>query len=199
MTPRIRTALLLAVVFVVFAPRFHAASPDIVISQVYGGGGNSGATYTNDFIELYNRGSAAVDVTGWTVQYASAAGGTWQTTQLSGTIQPGRYFLVQEAVGPHGDVDVRVEARELPPVAIDQVEEATAGAFVFIPRGTPHTWEGRGGEACRFLVVLAPAGLESFFENTAPAGGGQADDAFDRFGGDDLRVVGPPLAVSHPL
>ena len=82
---------------------------------------------------------------------------------------------------------------------VDQVEEATAGAFVFIPRGTPHTWEGRGGEACRFLVVLAPAGLESFFENTAAAGGGQADDAFDRFGGDDLRVVGPPLAVSHPL
>ena len=26
----------------------------IVISQVYGGGGNAGATYTHDFIELYN-------------------------------------------------------------------------------------------------------------------------------------------------
>ena len=37
----------------------RAASPDIVISQVYGGGGNAGATYTNDFIELYNRGSGA--------------------------------------------------------------------------------------------------------------------------------------------
>ena len=102
MTPRIRAALLLALVFVVAAPRFRAASPDIVISQIYGGGGNAGATYTNDFIELYNRGSAAVDVTGWTVQYASAAAGTWQTTQLSGTIQPGQYFLVQEAVGAGG-------------------------------------------------------------------------------------------------
>lgn len=45
----------------------HAPSPNIVISQVYGGGGNSGATYRNDFIELFNRGSTPVDVTGWSV------------------------------------------------------------------------------------------------------------------------------------
>jgi quercetin dioxygenase-like cupin family protein len=80
----------------------------------------------------------------------------------------------------------------------DTIEEAPAGSFVFIPRGVPHTWEARG-ESVRFLAVLAPAGLEEFFENTAAAGGAQAGDAFDRFGGDDLRVVGPPLAVSHPL
>jgi quercetin dioxygenase-like cupin family protein len=80
----------------------------------------------------------------------------------------------------------------------DKVEQATAGAFVFIPRGLPHTWEGHGDEAVRFLVVLAPAGLEEFFENTAAAGGAQASDAFSRFGGDDLKVLGPPLAVTHP-
>jgi len=72
-----------------------AASPDIVISQVYGGGGNSGAPFQNDFIELQNRGSAPVDVTGWSVQYASAAGSSWQVTALTGTIAPGRFYLVQ--------------------------------------------------------------------------------------------------------
>ena len=46
----------------------------IVISQVYGGGGNSGATYTNDFVELFNAGSAAVDLSGFSLQYASATG-----------------------------------------------------------------------------------------------------------------------------
>lgn len=81
----------------------------------------------------------------------------------------------------------------------DRVDEAQAGAFVFIPRGLPHTWEARGDDAVRFLAVLTPGGLESFFDNTAAAGGGQAADAFTRFGGDDLRVVGPPLAVTHPL
>ncbi|MFD8752927.1 lamin tail domain-containing protein [Kitasatospora sp. NPDC059577] len=77
----------------------QAASPDVVISQVYGGGGNSGAPYANDFVELYNRGTTPVSVTGWTVQYASAAGSSWSRTTLSGTIAPGHYFLVQEAAG----------------------------------------------------------------------------------------------------
>ncbi len=90
----------------VVAPTVNAVSPDVVISQVYGGGGNSGATYRNDFIELYNRGSVAVDVTGWTVQYASSAGTTWQKTALAGTVGPGMYFLVQEAQGAGGTVDL---------------------------------------------------------------------------------------------
>jgi DNA/RNA endonuclease G (NUC1) len=74
----------------------------VVISQVYGGGGNSGATLTNDFIELHNAGGASVDVTGWSVQYASASGTTWQVTTLRGTIEPGGYYLVQEAKGNGG-------------------------------------------------------------------------------------------------
>ncbi len=83
-----------------------AVSTNIVISQVYGGGGNSGATLKNDFIELYNLGPIAIDVTGWSVQYASATGSTWQVTNLSGTIQPGRYYLIQEAQGTGGTVDL---------------------------------------------------------------------------------------------
>lgn len=80
----------------------------------------------------------------------------------------------------------------------DRLDEAPAGACVFIPRGLPHTWAVGGDRPARFLVVIAPAGLEAFFDNTAAAGGGEAGDAFSRFGGDDLTVVGPPLAVSHP-
>jgi len=81
-------------------------SVDIVISQVYGGGGNSGATFKNDFIELFNRGTAAVSVTGWSVQYTSASGSSWSVTNLSGTIQPGHYFLVQEAAGSGGTTNL---------------------------------------------------------------------------------------------
>ena len=79
-----------------------AVSPSIVISQVYGGGGNSGATLTNDFIELFNRGNSAVDISTWSVQYASSAGTTWQRTNLTGSIAPGQYYLVQEAAGAGG-------------------------------------------------------------------------------------------------
>ena len=82
---------------VLAVPTARSASPDIVVSQVFAGGGNAGAPFTNDFVELFNRGSTTVDVSGWTVQYASASGTTWQATALSGSIAPGRRYLVQLA------------------------------------------------------------------------------------------------------
>ena len=87
---------------------FASAAPAgiIVFSQVYGGGGNAGSTYKQDFVELFNRGNTAVDVTGWSVQYASATSDTWSTTQLIGTIQGGQYYLVEEAEGTGGTSDV---------------------------------------------------------------------------------------------
>ncbi len=51
-----------------------AASPDLVVSQLYGGGGNTGATYSHDFVELFNRGQADVSLAGKSIQYASATG-----------------------------------------------------------------------------------------------------------------------------
>ncbi len=82
-----------------------AISPDVVISQVYGGGGNSGATYKNDFIELFNRSNTPVSLTGWSVQYTSAAGtSTWLVTSLNGSIAPHGYFLIQLAAGSGGTV-----------------------------------------------------------------------------------------------
>lgn len=72
------------------------------ISQVYGGGGNSGATYTNDFIEIFNSGTSPVSLAGYSVQYASSTGSTWQVTPLSGTLDAGRYYLIQQAGGALG-------------------------------------------------------------------------------------------------
>ena len=84
-----------------------SAGQNLVISQVYGGGGNSGATYKNDFIEIFNASDTPVSVSGWSVQYASATGSTWQVTSLTNvTIQPGQYYLVQEAQGSGGTVNL---------------------------------------------------------------------------------------------
>ena len=78
----------------------------LVISQVYGGGGNSGATYKNDFIELFNPTGNTIDVTGWSVQYASSTGTSWAVTSLSGSIAPGHYYLIQEAAGTGGTTNL---------------------------------------------------------------------------------------------
>jgi uncharacterized repeat protein (TIGR01451 family) len=79
-----------------------AVSTTVVISQVYGAGGNTGATLRNDYIELFNRGNTTVSLTGWSVQYTSAAGtGNFSAsvTNLSGSLAPGQYYLVQESSG----------------------------------------------------------------------------------------------------
>lgn len=78
-----------------------STTPQVVISQVYGGGGNSGAAYMNDFIELFNRGTSSVNLTGWSVQYASATGTSWtNTTALTNvTLAPGQYYLIKGASG----------------------------------------------------------------------------------------------------
>jgi hypothetical protein len=96
--PRIRVLLFLfAAGALLSAPFAHGATSNVVISQIFAGGGNAGATYTNDFVELFNRGTAPVDLGGWTIQYASAASTSWQTTALAGSIGAGRYYLVQLA------------------------------------------------------------------------------------------------------
>jgi predicted extracellular nuclease len=113
------------------SPSSQAVSPDIVISQVYGGGGNAGAVLRNDFIELYNRGPVPITVTGWTVQYASSAGTTWQSTPLTGTIAPGAYYLVQEGQGTGGTANLPT-----PDAAGTINMSGTAGKVALVRNGT---------------------------------------------------------------
>src|SRR5262249_30334385 len=89
--------MLLCAALLLAAAGAQGASSDVVVSQVYAGGGNSAASYTNDYVELLNRGSSTVDLSSWSVQYATAAGTTWQPTPLTGSLQPGHFYLVQLA------------------------------------------------------------------------------------------------------
>jgi predicted extracellular nuclease len=75
----------------------------VVISQVFGGGGNSGAPLRNDFIEIFNAGDTPVNLAGWSVQYAGATATTWSMTSLTSIVlSPGQYYLVQQAGGSNG-------------------------------------------------------------------------------------------------
>ena len=89
----------LALAGIAVAAPANAASTDVVINEVYGGGGNSGAPLSNDFIELKNLGAADVAVDGWSVEYDSASGGIGGTTTLTGTVKAGATYLIQEAAG----------------------------------------------------------------------------------------------------
>ncbi|MFE3586235.1 endonuclease/exonuclease/phosphatase family protein [Streptomyces niveus] len=112
-------------------------SPDAVISEVFGGGGNSGATLTNDFIELGNAGDGPFDLTGWSVQYLSGSPSPtskWQVTEIKGAIPAGGSYLVEEAKGSGGDT-----ALPTPDAAGTIAMSASSGTVALVRSTTPLT------------------------------------------------------------
>lgn len=101
-------SLLAAALAGVSSPTALASPSGVVISQVYGGGGNAGTVYKQDFIELFNAGAAPVALGGWSVQYASATGSSWSLTAIPAGVmlQPGQYYLIRQAAGTGGTTDV---------------------------------------------------------------------------------------------
>ena len=153
----------------------NAVSPDVVISEVYGGGGNSGATLTNDFIELYNRGTTTVPLDGWTVRYASSGGTSWQQTVLSGSIEPGQNYLVEEAAGAGGSLDLTdPDAEGSIPMS------ATSGKVALVRSSAPCT-----GTTCAGVDVADFVGYggANAFEGAGPAPGLSNTDSDSRKGG----------------
>jgi len=73
----------------------NPAGTGLVISEVYGAGGNSGALYNADFVELFNPTSAPLDLTGRSIQYRSQAGTTGNAFALTGSVAAGDHFVVQ--------------------------------------------------------------------------------------------------------
>jgi hypothetical protein len=82
---------------VLAVPAARSASPDVVVSQVFAGGGNAGAPFTNDFVELFNRGSTAVDVSGWTVRPFAVRQGTisWSPLDVDNRPNSGSAMLTE--------------------------------------------------------------------------------------------------------
>ena len=84
----------------------------------------------------------------------------------------------------------------------DAVHDAPAGTFVFVPKDVPHTWQNSGDASGHLLALFTPAsqGMEEFFERFAATSTASVADAFAELApGAGMRVLGPPLALSHPL
>jgi len=84
----------------------------------------------------------------------------------------------------------------------DDVQEAPAGTFFFVPKDVPHTWQNSGDTPGRLLALFTPAshGMEEFFQRFAAKTAASVADTFAELAPDaGMRVLGPPLAVSHPM
>jgi len=133
-----------------------------VISEVYGGGGNSGSVYRNDFVELYNPTPAAVTLTNWSIQYepASGTGSSWQKTIFSGTVAAHGFFLIQEAQGAGGSASLPQ------PDAVGTISLASTGGKVALVNDTVKI----AGPATGTVVDFVGYGSANQFEGSGPAG-----------------------------
>jgi Lamin Tail Domain len=142
-----------------------SAQSQVVISQVYGGGGNASATYTHDFVELFNKGNATVDISDYSVQYASATGTNWAVNAIPAgtTIAPGKYFLIKLAGGATGvalptpDLDIITSPSNLSGSAgkIALVDNTTALAGTVVTTGYVDLL-GYGSTATSFETAIFP-------------------------------------------
>ncbi|WP_292878607.1 ExeM/NucH family extracellular endonuclease [Microbacterium sp.] len=155
--------------FAASAPALAAVSPTaaVVINEVYGGGGNSGAVLKNDFVELVNVSDATADLSGWSLQYASSAGAFTNVQPLSGTIAPGSSFLVQEAAGSGGS-----EALPAPDLAPSPALalSATGGKLALVHSTTALSGAtGNAGSAPSVVDFVGWGPSASDFAGSAPA------------------------------
>ncbi|WP_432862549.1 ExeM/NucH family extracellular endonuclease [Microbispora rosea] len=177
--------LLIAGVTVAAAAPASAEPSAVVISQVYGGGGNSGAPYTNDYVELFNRGAAAISLDGWSLQYTSATGtGQFgsQKQNLSGSLAPGQYHLIQLSAGstPSGALP---SADTVGALSLS----ATAGKVALVRSTTGLACNGGSSpctpEQAAQIADLVGYGTANYFEGPAAAPGLSNSTAAVRAGG----------------
>jgi Lamin Tail Domain len=171
-------AALLTLAVLVIPAAAGSGTGAIVISQLFGGGGNAGAPFASDYVELFNRSSSAVDVTGWSVQYATAAGTSWSATPLSGSIGPGRSYLVELAGGATG------AALPTPDASGTTNMAATAGKVALV-RGAAALTCGASAGSCSSaanLEDLVGYGTAADFEGAGAAPAPSSTNAIIRAG-----------------
>ena len=112
----------------------HAQSTSVVISEVYGGGGNAGAPYDHDFVELYNKTGVGIDLNGYSVQYNPATGGgNYNTVPLGNVTIPANGFLLVQ-FGATGTIGAALPT----PSVINALDlSATGGRVALVNNVTP--------------------------------------------------------------
>jgi hypothetical protein len=158
-------------VFLVFNELPNAQVSHLVISQVYGAGGNSGATYNRDFVELFNPTNAPVSLAGYSIQYGTATGSTWTSRALSGIVAANSYFLIQMTTsGTNGS------PLPAPDLAVTNTDlSSTAGKLALVNVTTALSGSCPGSGSLVDLVGYGTSANCWEGAATAPAPGGNAN------------------------
>ncbi len=163
----------------------NPAGTGLVISEVYGGGGNSGAPYTHDFVEIFNPTSSTVQLAGTSVAYFSSSGGPGGALDLTGQIPAGKHFLVQMAPGAGNGVALPA------PDATGTAAMSASNGRVDLLQGTTLLDRVGYGTANAFEgTAAAPALTNSTSAQRSPSSGTDTDQNRADF------VTGAPTPVN---
>jgi uncharacterized protein len=185
-----------------------AQTSGLVISQVYGGGGNGGAPFTHDYIEIFNSSNAVRSLNGLSLQYTSASGtgnfgaGASQLSELPNVnLQPGQYYLVQQAT--NAAVGIALPTPDL--IDSTPIAMSATGGKVALVTGTSSLGCNGGSTVCppsaiARIIDLVGYGAANFFEGNAPTGAPSASLAVFRntLGCSDTNQNGTDFSVAAP-
>lgn len=139
------------------------ANAQIVISEVYGGGGGGTATYANDYVELVNLGSSQATLTGASLQYASATGTFNSYVALpSITLNAGQKYLIEMVPSTPATAGAALPTADF---------QATAN----ISLSNGNTYQGG-------FAMAAPNGKVALANNTSQVTGPTASNVIDFVG-----------------
>ncbi len=162
-----KTVIAVVAVGLVLATTAYAANP-VRISIVYGGGGNSGAYWRNDFVELFNSSDVAVDIGNWAVLYATSANTSFGSASnyrvvipAGSTIPACGYYLVQCAAG----ANTGAQPLPAPDAAGNIAMSATACKIGLVSSGIT------GSCATPFVDLVAVGASSGCWEGAGPTAG----------------------------
>ena len=195
-------------------PSFTVMQAPVLISQVYGAGGNTGALLNADYVELYNRSDAAVNLSGWSVQYASASGTSWQAASLSGTLAAKKYYLVKLAGGTTGaalptadatgtmnmsGTQGKVALRNTTTTFTGSTPIGQTGLQSFVGYGSANAYEGSGSApapSSTTSIFRAGGGSTSTGDNKTDFSAGSPSPRNSSFGSVVAPVITSPTTAS---
>ena len=180
----------------------NPAGTGLVISEVYGAGGNTGAAWKTDYVELYNPTGASIDVSNMSVQYRSKTGISDPTgvITLKGSVPAGGYYLVGGASGANG-----AALPQKPNASNTGVNLSGTDGTVFLANQkaaltAPATGATGASAANPAIVDLVGFGASNTWEgptgSTAGAPAPSTTKSIERTGNDDTDVSSADFAVT---
>lgn len=162
----------------------------IVINEIYTGGGLLGAAITNDFVELRNIGSTSQTLNGATLQFGSATGGLNQYYEIPTiTLDPGQTYLIQQGsdglgglinlINPNLIVNVVLNFDGSPAVGVGVGLALTSGKVALASNATQVTGPGAAN-----VLDFVGYGLANQYEGAGSAPSPTILNSISRSGGD---------------